>query len=544
MRLKLPFFVFLICFSTFLTAQNYPNLRGSYWSGTAEVFTSIDLNNGQKNDLAILTGVSTLSAGESTINLFNGTYINNTNLGLTVIDANTGSILNTFNGTGITTLKLMEYDTITQLLYGSYWSGTEEIFSSVDLTTGTQTDIAILPGVSVLQAGESALNMAEGTYYSISNLGLMEIDIQTGNILGTYANINNLKGIELDPTTGHLYGSYWNGSAEKLAYFDFNTSSIVNIGTLTGVSGMILGESAIDPVNDLYLCFSNLGLLVIDFNTANILGAYTYSNYIKGMQINGGGSLPTPQIELINVSSAAVCEGDCATLSVTDGYASYVWSNGATTSSICVADEQSYSVTMTDNNGDVLTSNLVSINVYDCTNFVDSIDTTIDSCLLDSLDIVWAFTTITNNSEDTIFLDWNFVTAQGDTFGFSTTYLFNENGVYMLLVYIDCNGKRGLTPFVDMIEIDHLTSTGILELSLPAKMKLYPNPVQDVLFIDTDASLLGRTYQIISLDGVILQTHVLSSPSEKIDLSDLPEGIYFLNIEGLEKQMQRFIKLR
>ncbi len=54
---------------------------------------------------------------------------------------------------------------------------------------------------------------------------------------------------------------------------------------------------------------------------------------------------------------AAACEGASATISATSGFASYLWSNGQTGSSISVSQPNNYSVTATDANGCTATAN-------------------------------------------------------------------------------------------------------------------------------------------------------------------------------------------
>lgn len=59
--------------------------------------------------------------------------------------------------------------------------------------------------------------------------------------------------------------------------------------------------------------------------------------------------LPTPTISA--AGPVSICEGENVVLTVDDAYASYLWSNGATTRSITVTQGGSYSVTVTDGFG-------------------------------------------------------------------------------------------------------------------------------------------------------------------------------------------------
>ena len=75
-------------------------------------------------------------------------------------------------------------------------------------------------------------------------------------------------------------------------------------------------------------------------------------------------SVNTPLQPLISVSKNTICQGDSATLSVTNAvFSSYNWSNNATGSSIKVGSSGNYFVRTVDNNGCSATSNTVNITV-------------------------------------------------------------------------------------------------------------------------------------------------------------------------------------
>jgi chitodextrinase len=70
-------------------------------------------------------------------------------------------------------------------------------------------------------------------------------------------------------------------------------------------------------------------------------------------------------------------------------------------------------------------------------------------------------------------------------------------------------------------------------------MKLYPNPVRDVLNIETDAEI--KSYQVFDLAGKVVLSSATSA--DKINVSQLSSGVYVLVMEtDRGRLMERFIK--
>ena len=63
---------------------------------------------------------------------------------------------------------------------------------------------------------------------------------------------------------------------------------------------------------------------------------------------------------------------------------------------------------------------------------------------------------------------------------------------------------------------------------------VYPNPTDRILVIETQgiASLQGQTYRICNLMGQTLLTGQITAETQQIDVSVLPEGIYFIIFAG------------
>jgi hypothetical protein len=180
-----PYFIKAIEYNS-----NTGNLVGTYWSGSIEVFCSLDPTTGALNTISQLSSTS-FAQGESTFDAANNRYFIKSNLGIEMIDASSGVVLDIFDPQG---LKGIEYDSNTGELIGTYWTGSQEIFASMDLTTGNISIVNVLTGVSSLVQGESAFDAAGNRYFNITNTGITTIDVATGNIISTIQ--SNLKGLE------------------------------------------------------------------------------------------------------------------------------------------------------------------------------------------------------------------------------------------------------------------------------------------------------------------------------------------------------------
>ena len=63
---------------------------------------------------------------------------------------------------------------------------------------------------------------------------------------------------------------------------------------------------------------------------------------------------------------------------------------------------------------------------------------------------------------------------------------------------------------------------------------VYPNPTNGVLFVETQnfASLQNQTYRITNLMGQTLLTGQITAETQQINVSSLPQGMYFITIAG------------
>lgn len=87
------------------------------------------------------------------------------------------------------------------------------------------------------------------------------------------------------------------------------------------------------------------------------------------------------------------------------------------------------------------------------------------------------------------------------------------------------NGQEGI---IDE-NCDCVTATNTLELSGPKQIRIYPNPVRDLLYLES-TQLITRT-QLLDVAGRIIQQDDWASRSCKLNLTHLPTGIYGIRIQ-------------
>lgn len=102
---------------------------------------------------------------------------------------------------------------------------------------------------------------------------------------------------------------------------------------------------------------------------------------------------------------------------------------------------------------------------------------------------------------------------------------------------IDNDGKLDLFVGGDLGGIFHLehdpnSNLGFEELQLEIPFQLYPNPAQQELtLLIHDETISSATWNILNLQGKVVQTGMCTSKQTKIDVSQFNSGVYFIRLQ-------------
>lgn len=90
--------------------------------------------------------------------------------------------------------------------------------------------------------------------------------------------------------------------------------------------------------------------------------------------------------------------------------------------------------------------------------------------------------------------------------------------------------------------VQHVFPTAIKEIPI-IKVNLYPNPINDILNLTFEKNI-ARSYAIYNSMGCLIkQENIESNTQHKINLAELPSGIYYIRIQSLlGETTKRFIK--
>ncbi|MCK6609511.1 MAG: DUF4465 domain-containing protein [Bacteroidia bacterium] len=137
-----------------------------------------------------------------------------------------------------------------------------------------------------------------------------------------------------------------------------------------------------------------------------------------------------------------------------------------------------------------------------------------------------------DNSKDYILKDWTWVDLRAlkDIDSLEITFASSDIGDWGIntptYVYLD-----------NFTTLDANTPTTLNEVEKLSALSVYPNPANELLFIQGDAFLKG--YEIRDLSGRLL----LEGKEQVISVSSLPQGCYILTLKGLElTHSRKFIK--
>ncbi|MFH1320290.1 MAG: T9SS type A sorting domain-containing protein [Bacteroidota bacterium] len=148
--------------------------------------------------------------------------------------------------------------------------------------------------------------------------------------------------------------------------------------------------------------------------------------------------------------------------------------------------------------------------------------------------------TFTNQSDSAINYFWDFGdgTTSDDT---NTTHIYQDSGVYIVtLIAKNCSRRDTVK---DAIVISF---TGIKEkiISIKEKISIYPNPLTEEITLQFNQpgneDIKIRIYNVL---GELVYKNIIPQSRNKVNLSDLPGGIYLLQLEGEKIIRKKIIKL-
>ena len=98
-------------------------------------------------------------------------------------------------------------------------------------------------------------------------------------------------------------------------------------------------------------------------------------------------------------------------------------------------------------------------------------------------------------------------------------------------------------PRESLLESKGLKEPTLLGSPLPdakATTSIYPNPAQGELNLNLGVPFIGKTILVVNMNGSVVQTVQIRTAIQKLNLSALKAGMYFIKGEGLS---EKFIKL-
>jgi len=129
-----------------------------------------------------------------------------------------------------------------------------------------------------------------------------------------------------------------------------------------------------------------------------------------------------------------------------------------------------------------------------------------------------------------------------------SSILFDYEDTAMKYIRVRTTDNKGGTfdkAFVIHIIDVNETNPGF-ELIPEAMIKVFPNPAQDVIYIDSENAMQLKSVKLYGMDGSLLREDKVSGEKVELEISDLAPGSYLLIIENRagEKMMKKVQVLR
>lgn len=301
-----------------------------------------------------------------------------------------------------------------------------------------------------------------------------------------------------------------------------------------------LPQPALTPESPIAFCSGNS----VTVSAPNGFSSYTWSfgaptaqpNVINVSQsgnltltvVDGNGCIGTVSATVIENQPMAVsqiqiigqqpfCNGGSVVLQVEQGYASYLWNTGSTTSAITVTQSGSYWLSTLDGNGCIdssMQATPVEILVWNPQPLVDVVGSTL----------------IVTNAQDFTQFQWllNGNAIPGAT---QSQYTINPTGSGNYSVQVqDANGCSGTSQVYELT-----CCVGVEEVNFDGSVSVYPNPNNGAFTVEITLNTARTlTVEMYDLVGKVMWSDGTMGTTEQLrkqyDITTLPNGIYFLRV--------------
>ncbi len=146
------------------------------------------------------------------------------------------------------------------------------------------------------------------------------------------------------------------------------------------------------------------------------------------------------------------------------------------------------------------------------------------------------FTNLTTDSNN---YTWHFGDVANSTANNkNTSFVYTKGGVFSAsLVAVNSFGcKDSVSKSVT------ITNTAVKTLSNQLGVKIYPNPANDFITIETNENSKNAVYYLLDINGKTIQ-HEAFNKFQTIDITSLPAGVYFIKLAIAEKIVyEKFVK--
>jgi hypothetical protein len=195
----------------------------------------------------------------------------------------------------------------------------------------------------------------------------------------------------------------------------------------------------------------------------------------------------------------------------------------------------------------------VSATVSTCAQSITCDSFTITSLEPDTFDINNTLINIQMDGDFSAFANYPFISAvtdcTGDSIAAGGLFFFGQLGGTVQgypVSRIEENACYPLTiEFIygnDLFENDTCylsiaNSTTLVGHHNPMPWSIFPNPTNREVQIQSNQSILGETYKLYNIAGMLIQEDILNEINQRIDLVNIPAGYYTLYLLGTTTQL-------